>query len=153
MEGVDDWDKAATFYAGAFPRRSTSSLDPMDALPSFWTAPLGFLMGILAISRVARWLQGVLALWAGNSTGQSPSPRRPELLPLLLTTIAHPTPWLVLIGGAWIVHRLFVSPVTTEWRWFLVGFICGPAFAVALVYFRLRRARLRLAPKIDPPAS
>ena len=26
MEGVDEWDKAASFVAGAFPRRSTSSL-------------------------------------------------------------------------------------------------------------------------------
>jgi hypothetical protein len=30
MEGVDDWDKSASFVAGATPRRSTSSLGPMS---------------------------------------------------------------------------------------------------------------------------
>jgi hypothetical protein len=125
----------------------------MDALPTFWTIPFGFFVGVMAISRVARWLQGVLALWAGDSTGLTPSPRRPELIPLLLTTIAHSTPWLVLIGGAWVIHKLFVSAITPERRWFLVGFICGPPFAVGLVYLRMRRARLRLARKAEPPAS
>jgi len=29
MEGVDDWDKAASFVVGATPRRSTSSLEAL----------------------------------------------------------------------------------------------------------------------------
>ncbi len=150
---MDDWDKVPSFDAGEAPRRSTSSLDPVDGLPSFWTIPFGFVAGLFVVGRIARWLQVLLTLWKGGATGSTSSAHRPEIVPILLTSVAHPTPWLVLIGGIWVIHRLIVFPVTPEWRWFIVGFVGGPSIMIPIVLWRIRQLRVRLAKKVEPPAS
>jgi hypothetical protein len=146
-------DKSASIEARTTGRRSTSSLDPVDALPSFWTVPFGFVAGLFVVGRIARWLQVLLTLWKGGAAGTSSSAHRPEIVPILITSIVHPTPWLVLVGSIWAIHRLVVFPVTPEWRWFIVGFVGGPSIMIPLVLWRIRQLRLRLAKKVEPPAS
>jgi hypothetical protein len=125
----------------------------MDAVPSFWTLPFGFIAGLFVVGRIARWLQVLLTLWKGSAAAgsTSSSAHRPEIVPILLTSVAHPTPWLVLAGSIWAIHRLVVFPVTPEWRWFIVGFVGGPSIIIPLVLWRIRQLRLRLAKKVGPP--
>jgi hypothetical protein len=75
------------------------------------------------------------------------------LIPILLTSLAHPTPWLVLVGGIWAIHSLIVYPVTPEWRWFIVGFVGGPSIVIPLFLWRFRQLRLRLANQVRLPVS
>jgi hypothetical protein len=125
----------------------------MDAVPSFWTVPLGFVAGLFAVSRVARWLQVLLTLWKGGASRTTSSAHRPELVPILVTSVAHPTPWIVLAGSMWATYRLVAFPVTPEWQWFIVGFVGGPSIMIPIVLWRIRQLRLRLAKKVEPPAS
>jgi hypothetical protein len=152
VEGVDDWYKSASLVT-AHPRRSTSSLDPMDGLPAFWTLPFGVIAGLFVVGRIARWLQVLLTLWKGDATKSTSSAHRPEIVPILLTSVAHPTPWLALVGGIWAIHRLIIYAVTPEWRWFIVGFLGGPSIMIPFVVWRLRQLRHRFARKVEPPAS
>jgi hypothetical protein len=119
-------------------------------LPSFWTAPFGLLAGLFVVQRVARWLQVLITSGRGESTDSTP---RPGLVPSLLTSVAHPTPWLVLVGGIWAIHSLIVYPVTPEWRWFVVGFVGGPSIVIPLFLWRFRQLRLRLAKQVGSPTS
>jgi hypothetical protein len=141
------------FDAGEAPRRSTSLLEPVDSLPPFWTLPFGFFAGLLVVGRFARWLQVLIALWRGDATQSSGEPRRREIFALVLTSVTHPTPWLVLVGSMWAIHRLIVSPVSPEGWWFIAGFVCGPPITVALVMRRVRQLRLQRAKKDDISAS
>jgi hypothetical protein len=70
----------------------------------------GVLVGCLAAGRIGHWLQFLVTV-----LGRSPA--RPSLVvgpvqrgPLLLATVAHPVPWLVLIGIGGGIHRLFGPP-------------------------------------------
>jgi len=125
----------------------------MDALPPLWTVPFGFIAGVVVVGRIARWLQVLLTLWKGSAAAgsTSPSAHRPDIVPIVLTSVAHPTPWLVLAGSIWAIHRLIVYPVTPEWRWFIVGFAGAPSIMIPLAPWRIRRLRLRLAKKVEPP--
>jgi hypothetical protein len=125
----------------------------VDGVPSFFAAPFGFIAGLFVFGRIARWLQVLLTLWKGGGVGSTSSAHRPQMVPLLLTSVAHPTPWLVLVGGIWSIHRLVIYPLTPGWGWFIVGFVGGPSIMIPLVVWRIRQLRLRLAKKVEPPAS
>jgi hypothetical protein len=112
----------------------------MDSLPAYWTIPFGVIAGCLAIGRTARWLQLLRALSGKDGSAATTANNSPQVVATLLSTVAHPTPWLVLIGIGLGVHRLFnTQPISQEWKWFFWAFFLGPALLGGVMYLRVRR--------------
>jgi hypothetical protein len=114
-------------------------------MSSFWTLMPGALVGCLAAGRIGHWIQFLLTV-----LGRSPA--RPSLAvgplqrgPLLLATVAHPVPWLVLSGIGFGVHRLFGPPISAVWIWFFCGFFFGPLILLVLIQLKIARLRRKRA--------
>jgi hypothetical protein len=143
-------DKVPSLFVTA--RRSTSALDPVDALPSFWTFPIGVIAGLFVVGRIARWLLGVISVWKGSGPADTTEPKRREWFALFLVAVANPTPWLVLISLYWVIRRLIVAPVLPSWWWFIAGFVVGPPITLAWVLHKARKLRSQRAQGGGTPA-
>ena len=112
----------------------------MDALSKIWPLPIGFVAGLAAVPLVMKWILLLL-----GSIGKLPSrlgsaSQRPGAVGIGLT-LAHPVPWLLLLGLAFGIPRIIASPWRTQWLWFVAGLVSAPALNAALVYAAIRRAR------------
>jgi hypothetical protein len=117
----------------------------MDALPSFWTLMPGALIGCLAAGRIGHWIQFLLTVLGRSSARPSLVVGPVQRGPLLLATVAHPVPWLVLIGIGFGVHRLFGPPISVAWIWFFCGFFFGPLILLVLIQFKIAGLRRKRA--------
>ena len=114
----------------------------MDALLRLWPLPLGFILGLVAVPLLFRWLLLVLASFGRLPPNLGTEAQRPRKAGVALA-IAHPVPWLVLLALVIGVPRLIASPARAEWLWFAVGVLAAPALNGILVYRAVRRARAR----------
>lgn len=112
----------------------------MDDLPAYWTIPFGVVAGCLAIGRTARWIQLLRELYKNDRSATGTGKKRPQIVALLLSTILHPTPWLVAIGIVLGIRRLFDShQISPQWKWFFVAFFIGPTLIGVYLYFKVQR--------------
>jgi hypothetical protein len=112
----------------------------------------GVIAGCFAVGRIGHWIQLLLAVMGRD-------PARPGIIlrpmqrgSLFLATVAHPVPWLGLIGAGFGIHRLFGPPIGAAWIWFFCGFFFGPLILLGLMYFKIARLRRKRAQGSDPPA-
>jgi hypothetical protein len=125
----------------------------MDGVPSFWTLLPGVIAGCLLIGRVGQWIQLLLSASGIDPARPFTKVRPAQMGPLILATVAHPMPWIILIGTALGVRRLLGGPIAAEWTWFFWGFFCGPMLIVAVTYFRIARAIRKQSRESAPPPS
>jgi len=126
----------------------------MDAVPSFFALLLGVILGCIAIGRIARWVQLLLA-----TMGRDPA--RPAIVvgafqkaPFLLATIVHPIPWLLLGGIGFAAYFMFIGQtIAIGWKWFFCGFFLGPLLLLAWIYLMVARNRNKRVRKSAPPPS
>jgi hypothetical protein len=124
----------------------------MDSLPSYWTIPFGVIAGCLAIGRTARWLQLLRALSGKDDSAATTTEKPPRVVATALSTVAHPTPWLVVIGIGLGVRRLVdTQPISQEWKWFFLAFFLGPALLGTIIYFKARRIQRTRAKAVGEP--
>ena len=124
----------------------------MNGLPSFWTLMPGVVAGCFAVGRIGHWLQLVLV-----ALGRDPAHPRTivgpvQRGPLVLATVVHPVPWLLLLGVGFGIHRLFGGPIDPPWRWFFIGFVLGPLVFGTLLYFKVQQIRRRRLAGIPAPS-
>ena len=114
----------------------------MDALKHLWPLPVGFILGLILVPLLMRWVLLLL-----GSIGRLPlrlgsASQRPRAVGLRLT-IVHPVPWLVLAGLVFGIRAVISSPDRAEWLWFLAGIASAPMLNAALIYASIRRQRKR----------
>jgi hypothetical protein len=106
----------------------------------------GFLAGNAATMYLTHWLVAVMAAFG---RGPVSAPHRIDLVAVLIMTLLHPVPWMLLIGGWLGIHRLIFGPIIPEgWRWFWLGVGCWAIFIAALsgsIMRRMRKARVKLS--------
>jgi hypothetical protein len=113
----------------------------------------GVIAGCLVVGRVGHWIQLLLAALGRDPARPAVVVRPVQRGPLLLATVVHPVPWLVLIGIGLGIHRLFGAPIGAAWIWFFSGFLFGPVFLLALMYFKIARLRRKRAQgSVTPPS-
>ncbi len=121
--------------------RSSSSLGRMDSVLALWPLPLGFFAGLVGGGVIARWLALFLAAIGKALPKESPPVRRRAIVPVLLSTVLHPVPWLLFALLPYGLFRLFATPPRREWLWFLGGVaLYFPFIGVTLLY-AFRKAR------------
>lgn len=97
----------------------------------------GFMGGNAAIMFVTRWLRAVMAAFG---RGPVSAPHRIDVIAVLMTTLLHPVPWMLLIGAWFGIRRLIFGPAIPEgWRWFWTGAGCWALFIAALSALIVRR--------------
>lgn len=101
----------------------------MDALPAFWTVPLGVIAGYLYIGRVARWLQYVRTTM-GKPAGDVGVDPHPSTGRTLVAIVGYPTPWIAVGLATWGIYHAVTVALTNEWRWFYAGFFGGPLVTI-----------------------
>jgi hypothetical protein len=140
---VDDLDKATPFNLDAIPCHSTSSLDHMGPLPAFFSVVPGMFVGIACLPFFTHWMALLFAALG------KPDPRKKSAptnrLWLTIFTVIHPVPWLILLGLPFGIRRLLANPPTSPWLWFFGSAAISPLLLIALVFFRLRKIRKRVA--------
>jgi hypothetical protein len=113
-------------------------------LPSFWTLMPGAISGMLFIGRVARWLQFVRGTM-GKPTGSFSVNQAPRPWKTFAAAVLYPTPWIALGLLVWAIHHIITAPFTNEWRWFYIGFFCGPLITGYFIYRKMSRMRAKKA--------
>jgi hypothetical protein len=99
----------------------------------------GFFAGNAATMFLTHWLRAVMAAFG---RGPVSAPHRVDVLAAVMTTLLHPVPWMLLIGGWLGIHRLIFGPAIPEgWRWFWIGAACWAIYIAALSVLFMRRAR------------
>lgn len=131
---------ADTAVASRAVGRSNSTLGRMHALSHLWLLPLGFIAGLLAVPLLMRWVLLLLGTIGKLPPQLGSASQRPRTVGIRLA-IAHPVPWLLLLGLAFGIPRIVASPSRAAWLWFLAGAVAAPAINAALVYASIRRAR------------
>ena len=133
----------------AYRGRSTWSLDRMDALSHIWPLPLGFFAGLIAVPLLMRWVLLLLGAIGKLPPQLGSASQRPRAIGIGLA-IAHPVPWLLLLGLAFGIPRIVASPSRAEWLWLLAGVVAAPAINAAMVYASIRRVRRKRAGRSSP---
>ena len=108
----------------------------MDATPSFWTIPLGMFAGILCVPFITHWLR-LLLTTIGKHPDNDPLPP-PRNVGLIIFTVLHPVPWLLIVGLPLGVFRLYSQPPSDQWLWF---FGAAATSLVGLFVFSFTAAR------------
>jgi hypothetical protein len=103
----------------------------------------GFLAGNAATMFLTHWLRAVMAAFG---RGPVSAPHRIDVLAVMMTTLLHPVPWMLLIAGWLGIHRLIFGPMIAEgipegWRWFWIGAGAWAIFVAALSSLIMRRVR------------
>lgn len=103
---------------------------------------LGFVVGMLLVSLLTRWLRGiVIGLMPGGTR------KKPNIPFMVLTTIGNPSLWVLgLVIWLGLTHRFGDHPAAT-WIWFFAGLLAYAAMVTAIAVFALRRARALRADK------
>lgn len=114
----------------------------MDALPAFWTVPVGVIAGYLYVGRVARWLQYVRAMM-GKPAGSFGVEPHPSTGRTIFAIVAYPTPWIAVGLAAWGIYHAVTVPMTNEWRWFYAGFVGGPLITIWWLFQKMKSVRRR----------
>ena len=121
----------------------------MDSLTAAWTLPIGLLVGGLCGGFVIRWLALFMAAIGKATPKESPPIRGRSIAPILLATLFHPVPWLLLVGIPYGVMQLLATRPRAEWIWFIAGVALYFPIVGGTVYVALRRRR-RLRSGIKP---
>jgi hypothetical protein len=108
----------------------------------------GFLAGNAATMFLTHWLVAVMAAFG---RGPVSAPHRIDVVAVLVMTILHPVPWILLIGGWLGIRRLiFGHMIPDGWRWFWIGASCWVIYVAALVGLRMRpmrKTKVKLSPQ------
>jgi len=103
----------------------------MPATPALWTLPIGALFGAAVYPPVGRWLALCHRLLLTAAGRRDACASRQKLKLALLALLAHPAPWLLLVGVPYAAHRLWSDPTAALWLWFAAGAVLGGAAAYA----------------------
>jgi hypothetical protein len=122
----------------------------MDKILLTWTCLFaGFFAGNAATMFLTHWLRAVMAAFG---RGPVSAPHRVDALAVLMLTLLHPVPWMLLIGGWLGINRLIFGATILEgipegWRWFWIGASAWAIFVAAisaLIMRRVRKARAKI---------
>ena len=113
----------------------------MNSIPAIWPLPLGILVGLACGGIVVRWLALFLASIGKFFPKESPAIRGRSIAPILLSTLFHPVPWLIVVGIPYGLIRLVEAPPSAEWLWFLGGVALYFPIVGLNVLLALRRSR------------
>ena len=69
----------------------------------------GFFAGNAATMFLTHWLRAVMAAFG---RGPVSAPHRIDALAVLMMTLLHPVPWMLVIGGWLGIHRVIFGPTT-----------------------------------------
>ena len=99
----------------------------------------GFFAGNAATMFLTHWLS---ALRAAFGRGPVSAPHRIDRLAVLMLTLLHPVPWMLLIGPWLGIRRLIFGPTIPEgWLWFWMGAGGWAIFIAAFSVLFMRRVQ------------
>jgi hypothetical protein len=105
-------------------------------------AQLFLLVSWLAMPPRCSSLTGLRAIMSAFGKGPFSAPHRTDLVAVVMTTLLHPVPWILPIGGWFGIRRLIFGPIIPEgWRWFWIGVGCWAILVPALLALMMRRIR------------
>lgn len=111
----------------------------MNTWPTLLPSALaGFFGVMIAITFLTHWLTAVFAAFG---KGPFSAPHKRDITAMVLTTVLHPVPWLLVVGVYFGVSRLFGPPLSEGWKWFCSGAGLCLLYYAALLLVILRRVR------------
>lgn len=107
----------------------------------------GFMAGNVATMFLTHWLRAVLSAFG---KGPASAPHQIDVVAVVMTTLLHPVPWILIIGGWFGIRRLIFGPTIPEgWRWFWIGVGCWAILMPALLALIMRRVRKARAKTVE----
>jgi apolipoprotein N-acyltransferase len=101
----------------------------MDDVPAFIALFPGILLGSLLLTFVFHWVRLFLSA-IGRNPEEKGIPDRAGRNWMLLFSVIHPVPWLLLLGLPYATYSFFSDPPGAGWTWF----IGGAALSVVMVF-------------------
>jgi hypothetical protein len=98
----------------------------------------GFFGVMVAITFLTHWLTAVFAAFG---KGPFSAPHKSDITAVVLTTVFHPVPWLLIAGAYFGMSRLLGPPLSEGWKWFCGGAGASLLYYSALLLLIFRRVR------------
>ena len=114
----------------------------MDDLPAYLAILPGFFVGTILLMLVSHWARLLITALGRNPEDDSP-PDKHNRRWMLLFSIVHPVPWLLVLGLPWLLYQAASEPVGAVAGWLTGGAAVPFALTITFALIAHRKFKKR----------